>query len=116
MTIKKIFRLILIALLLPIFLPLLLALLVLILLLMGFYSLFAGRKWVSGIKWYTRTAKGIAVKEEFKRQDRAGTPSGDSVYDVRYDVLMSSPSSAAAPQQQVADEKKPVQEGGRPVA
>ncbi len=107
---KKIFRLLLIALLLPIFLPLLLVLLVLIVLLMGFYSLFAGRKWINGIKWYTRTAKGIAVKEEFKRQDKSGTPSGDSVYDVRYDVLMSSSSP------QVADDKKPVQEGGRPVA
>lgn len=106
---KKIFRLILIALLLPVFLPLLLVLLVLILLLMGFYSLFAGRKWVNGIRWYTRTAKGIAVKEEFKRQDKSGAPSGDSVYDVRYDVLMSSPSP-------VADDKKPVQEGGKPVA
>ena len=106
---KKIFRLILIILLLPVFLPLLLVLLVLIVLLMAFYSLFAGRKWINGIKWYTRTAKGIAVKEEFKRQDKSGTPSGDSVYDVRYDVLMSSPS-------QGEDDKKPVQEGGRPVA
>lgn len=107
---KKIFRLLLVALLLPIFLPLLLVLLVLIVLLMGFYSLFAGRKWINGIRWYTRTAKGIAVREEFKRQDKSGKPSGDSVYDVRYDVLMSTPSS------QVEDDKKPVPEGGRPVA
>ena len=108
---KKIFRLLLIAILLPIFLPLLLLLLVLIVLLMAFYSLFAGRKWINGIKWYTRTAKGIAVKEEFKRQDKSGTPSGDSVYDVRYDVLMSS-----SPAPKDADDKKPVQEGERPVA
>jgi hypothetical protein len=106
---KKLIRLLLILIVLPVFILLLLIMLPLILLLIGFYSLLAGRKWINGIKWYTKTAKGVAVKEEFRRQDKSGTPSGDSVYDVRYDVLMSTPSKDA-------DDKKPLQEGGRPVA
>jgi hypothetical protein len=107
---KKILRLLLMLFFLPVFVFLLLLMLPLILLLIAFYTLLAGRKWVNGIKWYTKTAKGVAVKEEFKRQEKSGgLPTNDSVYDVRYDVLMSTPSKDA-------DDKKPLQEGGRPVA
>ncbi len=114
---KKIFRLLLIALLLPVVLPLLLLLLVLILLLMGFYSVFAGRKWIKGIRWYTSTAKGQAVRDEFKRQDMNGTPSGDSVYDVRYDVLMSSTSPSTTETASPADDsRKSLQDGAKPVS
>jgi len=107
---KKLLRLILIIFLLPVLLLLLVIVLPLILLLIFFYTLFAGRKWINGIKWYTKTAKGVAVKEEFRRQDKSGEPpANDSVYDVRYDVLMSSETKDG-------NDKKPLEEGGRPVA
>ena len=106
----KFLRLLLIIFFAPVLLVLLFIAMPLILLLAFFYTVLAGRKWVDGIKWYTKTAKGVAVKEEFKRQDKAkDMPSNDSVYDVRYDVLMSSDSKGA-------DDKKPVPESERPVA
>jgi len=102
---KKILRPLLMLFFVPIFVFLLLLMFPLILLLILFYTLLAGRKWVNGIKWYTKTAKGVAVKEEFKRQEESGhIPTGDSVYDVRYDVLMSTPSKD--------ENDKPVKEGG----
>ncbi len=108
---KKLFRFLLIMFFVPVFILLLILSLPLIVLLMVFYSMLAGRKWVNGIKWYTKTARGDAVKKEFKRQEKDGVASVDSVYDIKYDVLMSS-SDAEKGQ----DVKKPAEEGRGAIA